>query len=155
VDLKCDTPGDGGEYYPNHLPMSGGSTLSVRDESVATPLASTSVTTVAINNAALSITTAKDTELNTSHTILNMSNYSGSDSQSIRSIHEDLGFHVYQRGDVVRVIDDLAEMYQFQGFETWNDDMALVCNTMNSRSLQFLHVRVLYNFLYQFLSSLV
>ena len=24
VDLKCDTPGDGGEYYPNHLPMSGG-----------------------------------------------------------------------------------------------------------------------------------
>ena len=64
-------------------------------------------------------------------------------------------FNVYQRGDVVRVIDDLVEMYQFQGFETWNDDMALVCNTMNSRSLQFLHVRVLYNFLYQFLSSLV
>ena len=24
VDLKCDTPGDGGEYYPDHLPMSGG-----------------------------------------------------------------------------------------------------------------------------------
>ena len=24
VDLKCDTPGDGGEYYPDHLPMLGG-----------------------------------------------------------------------------------------------------------------------------------
>ena len=27
VDLKCDTPGDGGEYYPDHLPMSGGFAL--------------------------------------------------------------------------------------------------------------------------------
>jgi hypothetical protein len=91
VDLKCDTPGDGGEYYPDHLPMSGGSTLSVHDESVATPLASTSVTTLGINSTALSNTTAKGTGLNASQNILNMSNYSVSDSQSKRSIHEDLG----------------------------------------------------------------
>ena len=23
VDLKCDTPGDGGQYYPGHLPVAG------------------------------------------------------------------------------------------------------------------------------------
>ena len=65
-------------------------------------------------------------------------------------------FHVYQRGDVVRVIDDLAKIYQFQGLEAWNDDMALVCDTVMSRSLQFLmHVCILYNFLYHILLSFV
>ena len=41
-------------------------------------------------------------------------------------------FHVYQRGDVVRVIDDLAKIYQIQGSEEWNDDMALVCDAVTS-----------------------
>ena len=41
-------------------------------------------------------------------------------------------FHVYQRGDVVRVIDDLAKVHQIQGPEEWNDDMALVCDAVTS-----------------------
>jgi hypothetical protein len=42
------------------------------------------------------------------------------------SIHQQLGFHLFQDGDIVRVIDDLALAHQLQeGHGEWNDDIAL------------------------------
>ena len=52
--------------------------------------------------------------------------------QNFVAILFSMQFHVYQRGDVVRVIDDLAKVHQIQGPEEWNDDMALVCDTVTS-----------------------
>ena len=57
--------------------------------------------------------------------------YGTADIQTFVTIHS-MQFHVYQRGDVVRVIDDLAKVHQIQGPEEWNDDMALVCDTVIS-----------------------
>ena len=37
-------------------------------------------------------------------------------------------FHLYREGDVVRVLDDIAEVNRLQeGHGGWNDDIALVC----------------------------
>ena len=39
-----------------------------------------------------------------------------------------LQFHLFQDGDIVRVIDDLALAHQLQeGHGGWHDDIALVC----------------------------
>ena len=38
---------------------------------------------------------------------------------------------MYEVGDVVCVIDDMAEVFRLQkGHGEWADDMALVCNTL-------------------------
>ena len=38
---------------------------------------------------------------------------------------------LYEVGDVVRVIDDIAEVFRLQkGHGEWADDIALVCNVL-------------------------
>jgi E3 ubiquitin-protein ligase mind-bomb len=138
VDVRCIAPGSGGFYYPEHLPVLG--------RGVKPPSSGDIVTGDRIK-CEVNLAELDDPEMaekiglmldhvGTVNVLLEngelLVRYPGNSLVQVNpAAAKKVDVPMFESGDVVRMISDMAEVYRLQqGHGEWNDDMALVSGTL-------------------------